>query len=60
MTWETYLWRWKDLYRSRLSALRWAREAFRMPWIAPYYRRVGSVLKQNAKRAVKSALLSRA
>lgn len=53
MTWETYLWRWKDIYQHKLSATRWAMEAFRMPFISAYYRRVASIFSGTAKARVK-------
>ena len=40
MTWRTYRHRWKNMYRSRLSAGAWVRAAFKMPYIPEYYRSV--------------------
>jgi glycosyltransferase involved in cell wall biosynthesis len=53
MTWETYLWRWKDLYRDKLSAIQWTREAFRMPFIPAYYSRVARILHNAVRSRVK-------
>ena len=58
MTWETYLWRWKDIYQYKLSSSRWAREAFRMPFIPAYYRRVASIFRDTAKARVKKLFAS--
>ena len=52
MTWETYLWRWKDLYREKLSTFDWVKAACAMPWMPAYYRRVLSVLKSSLKTAI--------
>jgi glycosyltransferase involved in cell wall biosynthesis len=56
MTWWTYLWRWRDIYQHKLSAAHWAREAFRMPFIPAYYRRVASIFRDTAKARVKRLL----
>jgi glycosyltransferase involved in cell wall biosynthesis len=53
MTWETYLWRWKDLYKEKLSTWGWVRAAFAMPYIPAYYQRVGQALKVAAKSRLK-------
>ena len=47
--WTTYFWRWRDIYRSRMSAVQWTRAAFAMPFIRPYYKRVFTVLARAAK-----------
>ena len=44
MTWFTYLERWRDMYRRRLPRWQWAKAAFALPWIRPYYSNVGRVL----------------
>jgi glycosyltransferase involved in cell wall biosynthesis len=45
MTWGTYLWRWRDLYKHRLTAVQWVREAFRMPFLPAYYKEVLRVFR---------------
>jgi glycosyltransferase involved in cell wall biosynthesis len=57
MTWETYLWRWKDIYRDRMSGVRWVQAALAMPFRPLYYRRVISVLREAAKTRLKSLVL---
>jgi glycosyltransferase involved in cell wall biosynthesis len=44
MAWETYLWRWQDMYRKRLPCRQWVKAAFAMPFIPAYYRKVTSIL----------------
>ena len=44
MAWQTYLHRWKTLYRKRLSYGQWVRAAFFLPLIPAYYKRVGRTL----------------
>lgn len=51
MVWGTYLWRWRNLYRNRLSGLRWVMAAFAMPFIPEYYRAVTFSLLYRAKAA---------
>jgi glycosyltransferase involved in cell wall biosynthesis len=58
MSWETYLWRWKDLYKQQLSTWRWVRAGFAMPYIPAYYQRVWQALKAAAKARVKSWIRS--
>jgi glycosyltransferase involved in cell wall biosynthesis len=50
VAWETYFWRWKTLYRRRLSTVQWLRAAFGMPFIPDYYRSVRSELWKTLKR----------
>src|SRR5262249_46642765 len=52
MAWETYLDRWKDLYRSRMSSAQWTKAAFAMPFIPGYYRSLAPVFLQSSKEAV--------
>lgn len=40
MIWITYLARWKNLYRKRMSYGEWVRGGFQLPFIPAYYRRV--------------------
>lgn len=47
--WQTYFWRWRDIYKDRLSGFEWVRAAFAMPFILPYYRSVASVFRKEAK-----------
>ncbi len=54
--WVTYLWRWRDIYQSRLSAFQWVRAAFALPFIPAYYWRVASVLVESAMDRVKRLL----
>ena len=46
---ETYLWRWRDIYKFKLGTLDWIREAFRMPLLPGYYRKVAVVFWAAAK-----------
>jgi glycosyltransferase involved in cell wall biosynthesis len=50
MAWETYLWRWRDIYNRKLSCARWLRAAFAMPFITDYYKQVARVLVRAAIR----------
>jgi glycosyltransferase involved in cell wall biosynthesis len=47
--WQTYFWRWRDIFRDRLSRFEWVKAAFAMPFILPYYRKVLSVFRNEAK-----------
>jgi glycosyltransferase involved in cell wall biosynthesis len=38
--WRTYFYRWKGLYKKRLSSTEWAKAAFGLPFIPAYYRAV--------------------
>lgn len=49
MTFKTYYWRWRTLYRERLPWRRWARAAFDVPFNYRYYRRVLHVLAAEVK-----------
>lgn len=46
--WQTYLWRWRDIYRRRMSGRQWMRAAFAMPFIPAYYWQVAAVLRREA------------
>ena len=48
MAWGTYLWRWRDIYKRKLSSVRWVMAAFAMPFIAAYYKQVARVLVRVA------------
>ncbi len=48
MAWGTYLWRWRDIYKRKMSYLRWVMAAFAMPFIAAYYKQVARVLVRVA------------
>jgi hypothetical protein len=56
MTWETYLWRWRDLYRHQLSGPQWIKAAFAFGFIPPYYRSLLPVFRTAAKERVKRFL----
>jgi len=56
MTWQTYLRRWKSIYRNRLSCLKWVQAAFAMPFIASYYRTLGYVVMMGGLRRIKGLL----
>lgn len=47
--WQTYFWRWRDVYKPRLSYLEWIKAAFAMPLYLNYYRKVASVFRKEAK-----------
>ena len=49
MTWGTYLWRWRDIYRKRLTRWGWVRAAFALPFIPAYYREVRRTFKERLK-----------
>jgi len=55
--WTTYYFRWKDLYRKRLSSTQWAVAALALP--ASYYRRVARTLLGAAKQRVLGAATKR-
>lgn len=48
MAWGTYLWRWRDIYKRKLSYVSWVSAAFAMPFIAAYYKQVARVLVRAA------------
>ncbi len=50
MAWKTYLYRWRDMYRGRLSYWRWLRAAFAMPLIPGYYRQASRMLLADTKK----------
>jgi len=54
--WQTYFWRWRDIYKERLSWFEWAKAAFAMPFILPYYRNVAGIFRQEAKLKTKKLL----
>jgi hypothetical protein len=47
--WQTYFWRWRDIYKSRMPYLAWAKAAFAMPFSLNYHRNVASVFRKDAK-----------
>jgi hypothetical protein len=47
--WQTYYWRWRDIYKTRLPYLQWVKAAFAMPFMLGYYRNVASVFRNDAK-----------
>ena len=56
MTWQTYFWRWKQIYRKRLKPGEWARAAFAMPFARGYYRQVLSEFIHLSKSSVRAGL----
>lgn len=46
---QTYFFRWRDIYKSRLSRLQWVRAAFEMPFLPWYYRNVARVIRKEAR-----------
>jgi glycosyltransferase involved in cell wall biosynthesis len=56
MTWQTYLGRWNDIYRQRLSWLPWVKSAFAMPFISDYYKMIARQLYADAKSLVKKRI----
>lgn len=59
MTWLTYLGRWNDIYRVRLSWLQWVKSAFAMPFIADYYKMIAHHFYANTKSLLKRRILYR-
>jgi glycosyltransferase involved in cell wall biosynthesis len=53
MSSSTYFWRWRDIYRNRLSAGEWVKAAFAMPFIPSYYRNVLSVFRDTGAARLK-------
>lgn len=47
--WQTYLWRWRDIYKTKLSPFEWVKAAFAMPFIPQYYRKVAKIIVGEAK-----------
>ena len=47
--WQTYYWRWRDIYKARMPYVAWAKSAFEMPFSLGYYRNVASVFRKDAK-----------
>ena len=54
--WQTYLWRWRDVYKDRLSGIEWVKAAFAMHIHSSYYRRVASVFASRGEGANAKAL----
>jgi glycosyltransferase involved in cell wall biosynthesis len=59
MMWETYLIRWRTMYRRRLSTGEWVRAAFTMPFIPDYYRSVAAELLGAIKSPVVARIKAR-
>ena len=57
MTWRTYRYRWRTMYRSRLSTQEWVRAAFQMPFVPAYYRSVTGQLVRTGLSAGKRMLV---
>lgn len=56
LAWQTYWYRWKGLYRTRLSRAAWIKAAFALPFVGPYYRRVTGVFASAARRQARASL----
>jgi GT2 family glycosyltransferase len=52
MTWQTYFWRWKTIYWTRLSRSEKVRWGLALPFIPAYYKNVASTLLEASKAAV--------
>ncbi len=50
--WQTYFWRWRDIYKSRMPYFAWAKAAFAMPFSLSYHRNVASVFRKDAKMQI--------
>ncbi|MFO1497537.1 MAG: hypothetical protein U1G07_03925 [Verrucomicrobiota bacterium] len=50
MSWGAYLWRWRDIYRQRLSYPKWVMAAFALPLIPAFYRRALPILLKSLRR----------
>ena len=57
MTWRTYRYRWKTMYRKRLSTFEWVKAAFAMPFIPSYYSAVTGHIFRRGFKASKRFLL---
>ena len=53
---DSYYFRWRDLYRKRLTRLEWLRAAFAFPYSRYYYARVFSTLLSTAGYSVRDRL----
>jgi len=53
MTWKTYRYRWRYMYRDRLDSTEWVRAAFEMPFIPAYYASVVPQIVRVGLSAVK-------
>jgi hypothetical protein len=51
--WQTYFWRWRDVYKPRLSYWKWIKAAFGMPFFLNYYRKVFSEIRSDLKKQIK-------
>mgnify|MGYP001616845799 FL=1 len=59
MLWKMCYGRWNDMYRSRLSLLKWAAVSLSMPWIPAYYSSVGRTLWDESKFTVITSIKRR-
>jgi glycosyltransferase involved in cell wall biosynthesis len=48
MAWKTFYFRWRGLYRQRLSLAQWVRGAFLLPFIPRYYAGVAATLTKSS------------
>ena len=47
--WQTYFWRWRDIYKERLPWFEWAKAAFAMPFILPYVSKRGGYFSTGSE-----------
>jgi glycosyltransferase involved in cell wall biosynthesis len=52
MTWQTYFWRWRDLYANKLSNWSWFKAAFALPFIPAYYKEVRGVFRERLRARI--------
>jgi glycosyltransferase involved in cell wall biosynthesis len=55
MTYGTYLWRWRDIYKKNLPLGAWIRGAFALPFSQDYYRQVSLILLKSLQRALSAS-----
>ncbi len=58
--WRTYRYRWRTIYRTRLSYTRWLRAGFALPFIPEYYRWLSRYLASDALSRAKNLVRGRA
>jgi glycosyltransferase involved in cell wall biosynthesis len=56
MSWLTYLWRWRDIYRDRLSTIQWIKAAFALPWLPRYLWQVAMAFRATTRAKIKTLL----
>ena len=60
MSWQTYFWRWRDIYRHKMSGINWVAAGFAMPFLPGYYLNVASALKDTAQNKLRRLLTGQA